>query len=102
DELLMAMIQLGASDLHLTSGAPPTVRLDGALRPLEGYAPLAADSLQRSLYSVLTQRQREKFEEQLELDFAYAVRGHARFRVNLYFQRDSVGAAFRIIPYEIK
>ena len=102
DELLIKQIELGASDLHLTSGAPPTVRLDGGLRPLEGYGPLDAEGLQRSLYSVLTQRQREKFEADLELDFAYAVRGKARFRVNMYFQRDSVGAAFRIIPYEIR
>ena len=102
DELLTKQIELGASDLHLTSGAPPTVRLDGGLKALEGYAPLDAEGLQRSLYSVLTQRQREKFEADLELDFAYAVRGKARFRVNMYFQRDSVGAAFRVIPYEIR
>ena len=102
DELLVKQLDLGASDLHLTSGAPPTVRLDGTLQALEGYGPLDAEGLQRSLYSVLTQRQREKFEADLELDFAYAVRGKARFRVNMYFQRDSVGAAFRVIPYEIR
>jgi len=61
-----------------------------------------ADALQRTLYAVLSQKQRETFEENLELDFAYAVRGVSRFRVNLYRQRDSVGAAFRMIPYEIK
>ncbi len=102
DELLMKQVSMGASDLHLTSGAAPMVRLDGSLRALEGYPPLNAEGLQRSLYSILTQRQREKFEADLELDFAYAVRGQARFRVNMYFQRDSVGAAFRVIPYEIK
>ena len=96
------MIALGASDLHVTSGARPTVRLDGRLQPLEQFPTLMPDSLQRTLYSVLTQRQREKFEEELELDFAFAVRGVARFRVNLYQQRDSIGAAFRVIPYEIK
>ena len=99
---LRRMIEMGASDLHITSGAHPTVRLDGQLIPLEGFHPLAADEIQRTVYSVLTQRQRETFEADLELDFAYAVRGIARFRVNLYQQRDSLGAAFRVIPYEIK
>jgi len=99
---LRAMIEMGASDLHVTTGAPPTVRLDGHLMPLEGFQIMTADRIQRTIYSILTQRQRETFEENLELDFAYAVRGVARFRVNLYQQRDSLGAAFRVIPYEIK
>ena len=99
---LRQMIDLGASDLHVTSGAPPTVRLDGRLMPLEGFPVLAPDGIQRTLYAILTQRQRETFEQDLELDFAYAVRGVARFRVNLYQQRDTLGAAFRVIPYEIK
>lgn len=102
DEALIAMLEAGASDLHLTSGAPPMLRTSGSLRPLEGFAMMTPDGLRRSMYSILTQRQREKFEAELELDFAYAVRGQARFRVNMYQQRDSVGAAFRIIPYEIK
>jgi twitching motility protein PilT len=99
---LRGMLAAGASDLHLTSGAPPTVRLDGQLAPLPGFAPLQGEGLQRSLYGLLTQKQREAFEEELELDFSYALVGEARFRVNLYMQRDSVGAAFRVIPYEIK
>ncbi|WP_307844860.1 type IV pilus twitching motility protein PilT [Actinotalea solisilvae] len=99
---LRTMIAMGASDLHVTSGAQPTVRMDGHLQPLDGFAPLDGETIQRSIYAVLTQRQRETFEQNLELDFAYAVRGVARFRVNLYQQRDSVGAAFRVIPYEIK
>ena len=102
DETLRVMLALGASDLHLTVGAPPMVRLDGALMALEGYGRLNPESLQRTLYAVLTQRQRETFEADLELDFAYALRGASRFRVNLYRQRDSVGAAFRVIPFEIK
>lgn len=102
ESALRAMIDLGASDLHLTSGATPTVRKDGKLIPLEGYPVLMPDNIQRTVYAVLTQRQRETFEENLELDFAFAVRGVARFRVNLYQQRDSLGAAFRVIPYEIK
>lgn len=102
DEALSAMVQAGASDLHLTTGATPMIRRSGSLRPLEGFARLTADALQRSIFSILTQKQRETFENELEYDFAYAVRGVARFRVNLYMQRDSIGAAFRVIPYEIK
>jgi twitching motility protein PilT len=102
DAALRKMIELGASDLHLTSGAAPMVRLDGSLRPLEDFPTVYPDSLQRTIYAVLSQKQREQFEDVLELDFAYAVRGVSRFRVNLYKQRDSIGAAFRMIPYEIK
>ena len=102
DVALRQMIEAGASDLHLTSGVPPMIRVHGALKPLEGFPTLYPDSLQRSLYAVLNQKQREQFEAQLELDFGYAVRGVSRFRVNLYRQRDAVGAAFRAIPYEIK
>jgi len=102
DSALRVAVELGASDLHLTVGAPPMVRVDGALRALEGFGMLTTESLQRSIYAVLTQRQREKFETDLEFDFAYALRGSARFRVNLYQQRESLGAAFRQIPYDIK
>ncbi|WNB87376.1 type IV pilus twitching motility protein PilT [Cellulomonas sp. ATA003] len=102
DTALRATIAAGASDLHLSAGAPPMLRVDGTLRPLEGHGPLSGTSLQRSVYAALTQRQRERFEAELELDFAYAVAGAARFRVNLYQQRSSVGAVFRLIPHEIK
>ncbi|WP_431837227.1 PilT/PilU family type 4a pilus ATPase [Cellulomonas sp. Y8] len=102
DAVLVRMVQLGASDLHLTSGSQPMVRVSGSLHALEEFPMLAPEPLRRSIYSVLTQKQREQFEANLELDFAYAVRGHARFRVNLYQQRESVGAVFRVIPYEIK
>jgi len=101
-DVLRMMLRTGASDLHLTTGAPPIVRLDGQLAALPGMDVLKPDSLQRSLYSILTQKQREVFEEKLELDFSHALVGEARFRVNLYRQRDSVGGAFRVIPYEIK
>jgi len=99
---LRTMLRTGASDLHLTTGAPPMVRLDGQLAALPGFDVLKPDSLHRSLYSLLTQKQREKFEEDLELDFSHALVGEARFRVNVYRQRDSLGAAFRMIPYEIR
>jgi twitching motility protein PilT len=100
--LLVEMLDLGASDLHLTNGAHPMVRLRGELSPLEHYPKLTPQVLQRVLYAILTQKQREKFEAELELDFAYALPGRARFRVNLYRQREAIGAAMRMIPYEIK
>ena len=102
DDVLREMHRLGASDVHLTAGTAPMVRISGALRPLEQFGVMLPEPLRRSLYSILTQKQREKFEESLELDLSYAVRNLARFRVNLYQQRESVGAAFRVIPYEIK
>ncbi|WP_307802603.1 type IV pilus twitching motility protein PilT [Cellulomonas dongxiuzhuiae] len=102
DQVLRAMVEAGGSDLHLTAGAPPTVRISGSLKPLGGFAPMMPEPLRRSIYAMLTQKNREKFEANLELDISHAVRGLARFRVNVYQQRESVGAAFRVIPYEIK
>jgi len=101
-DLLQGMLDVGASDLHITAATPPTVRLDGSLQPLAGYGPLTPQEIQRMLYAILAQRQRERFEEILELDFSYALPGQARFRVNMYRQRDSLGAAFRLIPFETK
>ena len=99
---LTVMLERGASDLHITSGARPTIRVSGSLVPLEEFEVLTPPMLQRVIYSILTQAQRLKFEEELELDFAYSLPGRARFRVNIYRQRESLGAAFRIIPFEIK
>jgi twitching motility protein PilT len=100
--LLGRVLETGASDLHLTSGSRPQLRINGHLTPLEDFPDLTPPVIQRTMYAAITQRQREKFEENLELDFAYSVPGKARFRVNMYRQRDSVGAAFRLIPFEIK
>ncbi|HQR81217.1 MAG TPA: type IV pilus twitching motility protein PilT, partial [Actinomycetota bacterium] len=101
-ESLDAMLALKASDLHLTAGAPPTVRVAGDLRPLKGAAKLDAGGLQRVLYAMLTQQQREVFEQDLELDMSFVLPGRARFRVNMYRQREALGAAFRVIPFDIK
>jgi twitching motility protein PilT len=101
-ELLEALLDRGASDLHLTAGAPPTIRLNGDLVKLEEYPLLTPRALQGMIYAILPQRMRERLEQELELDMSYALPGKARFRVNVYFQRDSIGAAFRLIPYEIK
>jgi twitching motility protein PilT len=96
------LLEMGGSDLHLSVGAPPMVRLRGELVPVPEEEPLDAQEVQRVLYAILTQKQRERFEEELELDFAYAMPGASRFRVNVYRQRESLGAAFRAIPFEIK
>ena len=101
-ELLEQVLEQGASDLHLTAGAKPTVRVNGRLGPLEDYPVLQPAETQAMIYSILTQRQRERLESEQELDCAHALPGKARFRLNVYFQRDSVGAAFRLIPQEIK
>src|SRR5256714_15037365 len=101
-ELLSALLDLGGSDLHLTAGAPPVVRINGDLMQLQEYPVLTPRSIQGMVYAILPQKLRERFEQELELDMSYSLPGKARFRVNAYFQRDSVGAAFRLIPYKIK
>jgi twitching motility protein PilT len=101
-ELLERVLALGASDLHLTAGAKPAVRVNGHLGQLDEYPVLLPSELQGMLYSILTQKQRERLEADLELDCAHNLPGRARFRLNCYFQRDSVGAAFRLIPDEIR
>lgn len=101
-DALTVMLERGASDLHITTGAKPMIRLSGSLVALDDFPVLTPPVIQRVMYAIVTQAQREKFEEVLELDFAYSLPGRARFRVNMFRQRDSVGAAFRIIPFEIK
>ena len=100
-DLLLDVIARNASDLHLTAGAPPMVRVRGRLAPLEGYSRLSTTDTREIVYSILTNDQRQKFENEWQLDFAYSVPGHARFRVNAYMQRAAIGAAFRLIPAQI-
>jgi len=102
NDILVRALELGASDVHITTGAHPTVRLSGDLTPVEEFPKLVSQQLQQMIYAILTQKQREVLESTLELDFAYQVPGYSRFRVNVYRQRESLGAAFRRIPYEIK
>jgi twitching motility protein PilT len=101
-ELLEIVLERGASDRHMTAGAPPTIRLHGDLIRLVDYPILSPRALQGMIYAILPQKMRERLEQELELDMSYALPGTARFRVNVYYQRDSIGAAFRLIPYEIK
>src|SRR5881409_3882080 len=100
-QLLKQMVEMGASDLHLTTSSPPMVRLDGRLIPLP-YPPLTAAETKQLVYSVLTDSQKHRFEETLELDFSFGVKGLARFRANIFNQRGAVAAAFRTIPWEIR
>jgi len=101
-ELLTALLEMDGSDLHLTAGTPPVVRVNGDLERLDKYPLLTPRSLQGMIYAILPQKLREKFEQELELDMSYSLPGQARFRVNVYQQRDALGAAFRLIPFEIK
>ncbi len=99
---LLAVVDGAGSDLHLTAGLPPMIRVHGELNPLVGYRKLYPQDLQQLIYSMLTQKQRETFEENLELDISYQLPGKARFRVNVFQQRDSIASVMRIIPFEIK
>ncbi|MFN7948241.1 MAG: type IV pilus twitching motility protein PilT [Blastocatellia bacterium] len=100
-DLLSKMIEMGGSDLHITTNSPPQVRVHGHLRPLDT-PPLTAADTKQLAYSVLTDAQKHRFEEDLELDFSFGLKGMSRFRANLFNQRGAVGAVFRAIPYEIK
>lgn len=101
-ELLRSLTELQGSDLHVTTGSPPQVRVHGHLRPLEGFRNLSSADTKQLAYSVLTDAQKHRFEENLELDFSFGVKGLSRFRANIFNQRGAVGAVFRAIPYEIK
>src|SRR5579875_1875365 len=100
-DVLLEVIDRRASDLHITAGAPPMVRVRGRLTPIEGYPVLTPTDTREIVYSILSNSQRQKFENHWQLDFAYQIPGRARFRVNAYFQRSAVGAAFRLIPFDV-
>jgi len=99
--LLKTMIEKGASDLHITVGSPPRLRIDGRLVPLKTEALTPIDTKQLC-YSVLTDQQKHVFEEENELDLSFGVKSLARFRANIFVKRGTVAAAFRQIPFEIK
>jgi twitching motility protein PilT len=101
-ELLEICLERDGSDLHLTAGSSPAVRIHGDLKRLDAYPPLQPQQLRKMIYAVLSQRLRERLEQDLELDTSYTLPGKARFRLNVYFQRDSIGAAFRYIPFRIR
>src|SRR3954451_12294382 len=100
-DILLAVLEHRASDLHITAGAEPTIRTRGRLKPLEGFAKLSQQDTRELIYGILNDDQRSRFERDRQLDFAYQIPGAARFRVNAYQQRSATGAAFRLIPTEI-
>ncbi len=100
-DLLKVTVDLGGSDLHITTNTPPQVRVNGYLRPLDLPALAPADTKQLA-YSVLTDAQKRRFEETMELDFAFGIRGMARFRCNVFNQRGTVAAVYRLIPETIR
>jgi twitching motility protein PilT len=103
DSALRATVEMGASDLHAKAGSPPMVRLHGELQPLEGYAPLEAEDTEHALGQILTDsRAHSEFNEVGEADFAHAIRGLSRFRVNAFRQRGSISIACRAIPFQVK
>ncbi len=104
-ELIAALEEVllqGASDLHMTVNAPPMLRINGSLQPAGSTVPWSREKVVSALFSILNEEQKEIFERDLELDFAYTISSDARFRVNMYQQRGSMGGAFRIIPTELK
>jgi twitching motility protein PilT len=102
EHLLERRVTLDASDLHISMGAAPAVRRRGHLEPVEGFEPLTADDTRDLLYRVLSTEQQKHLEINRQIDVSYSIPGLARFRVNVYFQRESLGAAFRMIPAELK
>jgi len=99
-QLLKAMVDRGASDLHITTGSPPQLRIDGELVPLK-VNPLSPVETKQICYSILTDAQKHKFEEDNELDLSFGVKGLSRFRSNIFMQRGAVAGAFRTIPFKI-
>src|ERR1700716_1938268 len=99
-QLLKAMVEKGPSDLHIPTGSPPQLRIDGSLVPLKT-PPLTPVETKQLCYSILADAQKHKFEEENELDLSFGVKGLSRFRANLFMQRGAVAAAFRTIPFKI-
>src|SRR6188768_731843 len=99
-QLLKAMIEKGASDLHITTGSPPQLRIDDSLVPLR-LPPLRPEDTQRLCYTVLTEDQKNEFERTNELDLSFGVKNLARFRANIFMQRGAVAGAFRAIPFKV-
>ena len=101
EDFLRYMVENDATDLHITTGAPPKIRVRGELVPIPGTDVLGPEDTQRLCYSVMNDAQRQKFEEEHEVDFSFGIRGLARFRTNVFRQRGAVAGAFRRIPYEV-
>ena len=97
--MLKTMVDNGASDLHITTGSPPQIRVNGKMTPMKTRSLLPADT-KHICYSILTEQQKRKFEDINELDFSFGVKGLARFRGNVFMQRGALAGVFRLIPYQ--
>src|SRR6184192_83557 len=102
DDLLEQMVTRNASDLHLSVGAPPAMRVRGHMERLSDFPALAAEDTQHLLYRIMSSEQQKNLEIKRQIDMSHSIPGLARFRVNIYFQREALGAAFRLIPEELK
>src|SRR5512145_1593393 len=100
-ELLKTLVELNGSDLHITTQTPPQIRVHGRLQVLD-LPPLGPADTKALAYSVLTDAQKKRFEEQLELDFSFGIRDVARFRCNMFNQRGAVAAVYRLIPERVR
>ncbi|PYV33678.1 MAG: type IV pili twitching motility protein PilT [Acidobacteria bacterium] len=101
-ELLKRMVDVGGSDLHITTNSPPRIRVHGELKPCDDLPVLGPAETKQLAYSILTDAQKHRFEESLELDFSFGIKNIARFRGNLFNQRGATAGVFRVIPFEIK
>jgi len=101
NQLLKTVVEQGGSDLHVTTNSPPQVRVDGHLKPLN-LPPMTPSETKQLAYSILTDNQKHRLEESLEIDLSFGIKGLARFRANIFHQRGAIAAVFRQIPYEIK
>lgn len=99
-QLLKELVERGGSDLHITTNTPPQIRIDGKVTPMD-FPPLTAIETKQLCYSILTDAQKHKFEEESELDLSFGVKGLSRFRGNVFVQRGAVAGVFRVIPYKI-
>jgi len=101
-DFLKLMIEKGASDLHITTGSPPRLRINGKLVPINNHPSLTPTDTKALCYSILTDAQKHRFEENNELDLSFGIKGLSRFRANIFMQRGAVAGAFRTIPFKIK
>src|SRR6185436_12790929 len=102
NQLLKEMVAQGGSDLHVTTNSPPQVRVHGHLKPLDGINPMTPSETKQLCYSILTDNQKHRLEEDLEIDLSFGIKGLARFRANIFHQRGAIAGVFRQIPFEIK
>src|SRR5688500_16235845 len=101
NQLLKSMVEQGGSDLHVTTNSLPQVRVDGVLKALN-LPPMTPTETKQLIYSILTDNQKHRLEENLEIDFSFGIKNLARFRCNVFHQRGALGAAFRLIPHQIR